>query len=86
MKHPEVIKRPATSHGAYGPELPAWVAGVETKAEVYVVTREARELYIKALNDNGHPIPSPQQYEPVAPSLRRHNSKDAPPQLGRRCR
>ena len=63
MKYAVVIERGPTSFGAHVPDLPGCVAVGETKAEVLVLIREAIELYLEALEEDGETIPSPQAYE-----------------------
>lgn len=45
------------------PDLPGWVAVGETQAEVCALIREAIELYIETLEDDGQLVPAPQAYE-----------------------
>ena len=45
------------------PDLPGCVAVAESKAEVLVLIREAIELYLEALEEDGETIPTPQAYE-----------------------
>ena len=63
MKYAVVIERGPLSYGAHVPDLPGSVAAGETKAEVLVLIREAIELYLEALEEDGETIPSPQAYE-----------------------
>lgn len=64
-KYTVVIERGPTSFGAPVPDLPGCVAVGETKAEVLVLIREAIELYLEALEEDGETIPIPQAYEPT---------------------
>ena len=63
MKYAVVTERGPLSYGAHVPDLPGCVAVGETKAEVLVLIREAIELYLEALEEEGETIPSPQAYE-----------------------
>ena len=63
MKYAVVIERGPTSFGAHVPDLPDCVAAAETKAEVCELIRQAIELYVEALAEDGLPIPAPQAYE-----------------------
>jgi predicted RNase H-like HicB family nuclease len=47
------------SVGAYVPDLPGCVAVGETRAEVKQLIREAIELHIENLRENGEPVPRP---------------------------
>ena len=62
-KYAVVIEKGPTSYGAHVPDLPRFVAAVETKEEVCSLIREAVELYIEELEEDGLPIPTPQSYE-----------------------
>ena len=59
MKYAVVIERGPTSYGTHVPDLPGCVAVGETKAEVCGLIREAIEVYIEALEEDGQPIPAP---------------------------
>ena len=63
MKYAVVIERGPTSYGAHVPDLPGCVAAAETKAELCELIRQAIELYVEALEEDGLPIPAPQAYE-----------------------
>ncbi len=54
-----IIERGPTSYGAYVPDLPGCVAVAETEAEVKQLIREAIELHVKALIEDGDPVPEP---------------------------
>ena len=58
-----VIERGPMSYGAHVPHLPGCVAVGETKAEVCALIREAIELYVETLEEDGQPVPAPQAYE-----------------------
>ena len=60
-----VIERGPSSYGAHVPDLPGCVAVAETRAEVCGLIREAIDLYLEALEEDGQPVPSPQAYELV---------------------
>ena len=54
-----VIEKGSTSYGAHVLDLPGCVAAAETMAEVWVLIREAIELYVEALEEDGREIPAP---------------------------
>ena len=54
-----VIERGATSWGAYVPDLPGCAAVAETEAEVRELIREGIRLHIKAMIEDGDPVPEP---------------------------
>ena len=59
MEYLVVIERGPTSYGAYVPDLPGCVAVGESRAEVEGLIREAIELHIEDLREEGHPLPEP---------------------------
>ena len=54
-----VIERGATCWGAYVPDLPGCAAVAETEAEVRELIREGIRLHIKAMIEDGDPVPEP---------------------------
>jgi predicted RNase H-like HicB family nuclease len=54
-----VIERGETSWGAHVPDLPGRVAVGETREEVLQLVREAIELHIDGLKEDGLPVPTP---------------------------
>jgi predicted RNase H-like HicB family nuclease len=54
-----VVEKGKTSYGAYVPDLPGCIAVGETRREVLKLIREAVELHIEALREQGDPIPPP---------------------------
>ena len=65
MKYAVVIEKGSTSFGAHVPDLPGCVAAAETRDEVCTLIREAIELYIEALEEDGLTVPEPHSYELV---------------------
>ena len=63
MGYAVVIEKGPTSYGAHVPDFPGCVAAAETKEEVCSLIREAIELYVETLEEDGLPIPAPQLYE-----------------------
>ena len=63
VKYAVVIEKGPTSYGAHVPDLPGCVAAAETREEVCALIREAIQLYVEALEEDGLPIPEPQSYE-----------------------
>lgn len=59
MQYLVVVEKGLTSYGAYVPDLPGCIAASESKDEVITLIREAIELHLEALKDEGQPIPSP---------------------------
>ena len=63
MGYAVVIEKGPTSYGAHVPDFPGCVAAAETKEEVCSLIREAIELYVETLEEDGLPVPTPQPYE-----------------------
>jgi predicted RNase H-like HicB family nuclease len=59
MRYLVVVEQGPTSFGAYVPDLPGCIAAGETKEEVLRLIREAIELHLEGLKDEGQPIPRP---------------------------
>lgn len=59
MRYLVVVEKGATSFGAYVPDLPGCVAAGESKDEVLSLIREAIELHLEGLKEDGQPIPTP---------------------------
>jgi predicted RNase H-like HicB family nuclease len=62
MEYVVIIERGDTSIGAYVPDLPGCVAVGESHEEVLELIREAIELHIESLRENGEPIPQPHSF------------------------
>jgi predicted RNase H-like HicB family nuclease len=54
-----VIERGPTSFGAYVPDLPGCAAVAETEEEVRRLIREAIHLHVRAMSEDGDPVPEP---------------------------
>ena len=59
MRYMVVIEHGETSWGAHAPDLPGCVAVAETRDEVLRLVREAIDLHIEALREDGLPVPPP---------------------------
>lgn len=59
MHYLVVVEEGQNSFGAYVPDLPGCIAAAESKEEVLTLIREAIELHIEDLKENGEPIPPP---------------------------
>ena len=59
MKYAIVIEKSATGYGAHVLDLPGCIAVGETEQEVRSLIREAIELHLEALREDGTPIPPP---------------------------
>jgi predicted RNase H-like HicB family nuclease len=54
-----IIERGNNSFGAYVPDLPGCVAAAETETEVRQLIRQAIQLHVKAMVEDGEPVPEP---------------------------
>jgi predicted RNase H-like HicB family nuclease len=62
MKYLIVIETTETGYSAYSPDLEGCVATGSTRDEVEEAMREAIELHLDGLKDEGYPIPTPHSY------------------------
>ena len=54
-----IFEEAAGSVGAYVPDLPGCVAIAETRDEAKQLIREAIEIHIESMRENGEKIPAP---------------------------
>jgi len=59
MRYAVVIEKAAKNFSAYVPDLPGCVATGATLKETEQLIREAIELHLSGLRDDGAPIPQP---------------------------
>jgi predicted RNase H-like HicB family nuclease len=59
MQYLVVVEKGPTSYGAHVPDLPGCIAAGETKEEALALIREAIELHLEDLKNEGQPIPPP---------------------------
>jgi predicted RNase H-like HicB family nuclease len=59
MEYLVVVEKGPSSYGAYVPDLPGCVAAAESKDEVLTLIKEAIEIHLEGLKEDGQPIPSP---------------------------
>jgi predicted RNase H-like HicB family nuclease len=59
MKYAIVIEKAATNFAAYVPDLPGCVATGATVEETESLLREAIELHLESMREDGRPIPEP---------------------------
>jgi len=59
MKYIVIIERGDNSYGAYVPDLPGCVAVGETKEEALQLIKEAIELHLESMREEGSSIPEP---------------------------
>ncbi len=60
MQYTVIIEKEAASDwGAYVPDLPGCVAVGETRDEVERLIREAIELHLRGMREDGEPVPAP---------------------------
>jgi predicted RNase H-like HicB family nuclease len=59
MQYLVVIEKGDSSFGAYVPDLPGCIAAAETEDEVRILIREAIEIHIEGMKEDGEPVPLP---------------------------
>jgi predicted RNase H-like HicB family nuclease len=59
MKYAVVFEKSSTGYGAYVPDLPGCVATGTTLQETERLIREAIELHLEGMREDGDPIPEP---------------------------
>ncbi|MGH8576625.1 MAG: type II toxin-antitoxin system HicB family antitoxin [Gammaproteobacteria bacterium] len=59
MRYLVVVEEGPTSFGAYVPDLPGCVAVGETRDEALALIKEAIDIHIERLRDEGIAIPDP---------------------------
>lgn len=59
MEYLVILEKGDTSFGAYVPDLPGCVSVGETKEEALDLIREAIEMHIESLRENGEDVPEP---------------------------
>ena len=59
MRYAVVIERVGTNFSAYVPDLPGCVATGSSVPETEVAIREAIELHISGMREDGTPVPPP---------------------------
>ncbi len=62
MEYIVIVEQGDTSFGAYVPDLPGCVAVGETRDEAIDLIREAIEMHIDSLRENGEPVPPPHSF------------------------
>lgn len=59
MRYTVVIEKEKNNYGAYVPDLPGCVAVGKTREEVLKLIKEAIELHLESMRDEGLNIPEP---------------------------
>ncbi len=62
MEYVVIVEQGDSSFGAYVPDLPGCVAVGETRDETMELIREAIEMHIESLRENGEPVPPPHSF------------------------
>ena len=65
MKYVVVYEEAPRNWAAYVPDLPGCVATGKTKAETRKLIREAIELHLEVMREDGEPIPEPGNFAEV---------------------
>lgn len=59
MRYIVIVEKGENNYGAYVPDIPGCVAVGETKEEVLKLIREAIELHLESMREEGLIIPEP---------------------------
>ena len=59
LRYPIIIEKGPTSYGAYSPDLPGCVAVGNSIEEVKKLMKEAIEMHIQGMIEDGDAIPEP---------------------------
>ena len=59
MRYAVIYERTATGYSAYAPDLPGCVAASATLRETEELMREAIDLHLRAMREDGDAIPEP---------------------------
>jgi len=62
MRYAVVIEKAGTNYSAYVPDLPGCIATGSTVAETETLIREAIELHLSGMREDGTPIPPPSSH------------------------
>jgi len=62
MEYVVIVEQGDTSFGAYVPDLPGCVAVGESRDEAMQLIREAIEMHIESLRENGELVPPPHSF------------------------
>jgi predicted RNase H-like HicB family nuclease len=65
MKILVVVEQTEQGYSAYSPDLPGCAATGDTRAEVELHMKEAIELHLEGLHEDGRTIPEPHTYATV---------------------
>ena len=65
MEYLVVIEQGPKTYGAYVPDLPGCIAVGSTRAEVLELIRDAIELHIEGMQEEGKPVPAPSSMSAV---------------------
>jgi len=62
MKYTVIYEKGPSSWGAYVPDLPGMIAVADSREDAERLIREAVELHLEGLRDEGCPIPDPSSH------------------------
>lgn len=60
MRYAVVIENAGSNYAGYAPDVPGCIATADTPENVRELLREAIQLHIEGLREDGLPIPEPQ--------------------------
>jgi predicted RNase H-like HicB family nuclease len=62
VKYTVIVEKGTSSWGAYVPDLPGCIAAGESRDEVMQLIKEAVDIHIEGLKEDGQPMPEPRSF------------------------
>ncbi len=59
MRYVVIYEKTSTGYSAYAPDIPGCIAAGGTRAETELLMREAIEMHLHGLKEDGEPVPEP---------------------------
>ena len=59
MRYAVIYEKISTGYSAYAPDLPGCIAAGGTREETERLMREAIEMHLQGLKEDGEPVPEP---------------------------
>ena len=59
MRYAVIYEKTSTGYSAYAPDLPGCIAAGGTREETERLMREAIEMHLQGLKEDGEPVPEP---------------------------
>lgn len=59
MRYAVIYEKTSTGYSAYAPDIPGCIAAGGTRKETESLMREAIEMHLEGLKEDGEPVPQP---------------------------